>query len=233
MRYTFKLIIAGDGGVGKTTLVNRYVSGTFREDSRITLGVQFMVKRLVVNDNPVDLQIWDFGGEDRFRFILSSYCMGAHGALFMYDITNPASLYHMDNWMLLLRSQNGKFPVMASGTKADLNYARKVEMTEAVKITGKYGITEVVEVSSKTGQNVDLLFDGICQLMITQSHLTVQAKPRPQPIVPSPRKAIPVIAQSIVVDVPQHANAAAPQKAIASAPEIPNPPKRETWDMKQ
>jgi len=187
MRYTFKLIIAGDGGVGKTTLVDRYVSGTFHDNSRITLGVQFMVKRLNVNGNPVDLQIWDFGGEDRFRFILPSYCLGAHGALFMYDITNPASLYHMDNWMLLLRSQNGKFPVMAAGTKADLGYARKVELAEAVKIVGKYGITEVTEVSSKTGHNVDLLFDGICQLMISQSHSNIPAMSRPQPIVTAPQ----------------------------------------------
>jgi len=238
MRYTFKLIIAGDGGVGKTTLVDRYVSGSFHDDSRITLGVQFMVKRLTVGGNPIDLQIWDFGGEERFRFILPAYCRGAHGAIFMYDITNPASLFHMDEWMLVLRSQNGKFPIVASGTKADLNYARKVEVTEAVKITGKYGISEVMEVSSKSGHNVDLLFDGICQLMIQQSHSSVPVKPRLQTFVtapvatigPSVLKSAATTAPEVTVSVSQENNMEFPRKSTATAPEIP--PNPETWDQK-
>ncbi len=190
MRYTFKLIIAGDGGVGKTTLVDRYVNGTFREDTRITLGVQFMVKRLNIDGNPIDLQIWDFGGEDRFRFILPAYCMGAHGAIFMYDITNPTSLYHIDDWMLVLRSQNGKFPVVMGGTKADLCYARKVEVEEAMKVSGKFGISDVVEVSAKTGQNVDLLFEGICQQMMLSSRQET-ASPRSKLTPAAPQKRTP------------------------------------------
>ncbi len=189
MRYTFKLIIAGDGGVGKTTLVDRYVNGTFHENTRITLGVQFMVKRLTVDGNPVDLQIWDFGGEERFRFILPAYCMGAHGALFMYDVTNPASLYHTDDWMLVLRSQNAKFPVVAGGTKMDLVDARKVDAEEAMKTVEKYGILEVVEVSSKTGQNVDHIFGEICRAMIHATHEPLPS-PRVKPFatVPQPQK---------------------------------------------
>ncbi len=189
MRYTFKLIIAGDGGVGKTTLVDRYINGTFHEDTRITLGVQFMVKRLTIDGNPVDLQIWDFGGEERFRFILPAYCLGAHGALFMYDVTNLASLYHTDDWLLVLRSQNAKFPVVAAGTKADLAEARKVSVVKAMNVVEKYGISKVVEVSSKTGQNVDLVFDEICRAMIASCQREPPA-PRAKPFatVPQPNK---------------------------------------------
>ncbi len=173
MHYTFKLIVAGDGGVGKTTLVDRYVNGTFHDDSRITLGVQFMVKRLIIEGNPIDLQIWDFGGEERFRFILPAYCRGAHGAIFMYDITNPASLYHMDEWMKVLRSQGGKFPVVMGGTKADLDDQRKVPTAEAITVAGKFGISSVHEVSSKTGQNVNALFERICvqMMMVTRPEI--------------------------------------------------------------
>ncbi len=181
MQYTFKLIIAGDGGVGKTSLVDRYVSGTFHDNTRITLGVQFMVKRLVIDGNAIDLQIWDFGGEERFRFILPAYCLGAHGAIFMYDVTNPATLLHTDDWMLVLRSQNAKFPVVAAGTKADLSQARKVERAEAMKTTEKYGISEVIEVSAKTGQNVDQLFEKICLAMIQSSHANLPT-PRAKPL---------------------------------------------------
>ncbi len=166
MRYTFKILIAGDGGVGKTTLVDRYVNGTFRENTRVTLGVQFMVKRLNVEGNPIDLQIWDFGGEDRFRFLLPAYCRGAHGAIFMYDITSPATLYHVDEWMPILRSQGGKFPVVMGGTKVDLNNSRKVQTAEANTVAAKFGIVDALEVSSKTGEKVDALFASICAQMI-------------------------------------------------------------------
>ncbi len=186
MRYTFKLIIAGDGGVGKTTLVDRYVNGTFHDDSRITLGVQFMVKRMTIDDNAIDLQIWDFGGEERFRFILPAYCLGTHGAIFMYDITNPASLLHTDDWMLILRSQNAKFPVIAVGTKADLSADRKVQVGEAMAMVEKYCISEVLEVSAKSGQNVDLVFEKICRAMMQASRREPQA-PRAKPFATVPK----------------------------------------------
>ncbi len=165
MRYTFKLIIAGDGGVGKTSLVDRYVNGTFHDNTRITLGVQFMVKRLNADGNTIDLQIWDFGG-DSFRFILPAYCRGAHGAIFIYDITAPDTLYNINEWLPLLRSQGGSFPLVAGGAKADLLGNRKVSLQEAMAVASKAGIANVVEVSAKTGQNVDALFDTTCQQMI-------------------------------------------------------------------
>ncbi len=173
MRYTFKLIIAGDGGVGKTTLVDRYVNGTFHDNSRVTLGVQFMVKRLNIDSNPIDLQIWDFGGEDRFRFILPAYCRGAHGAIFLYDVTSPATLFHMEEWLQVLRSQGGKFPVIMGGTKIDLGNSRKVQPAEALEMAHRHGIFDVVEVSSKTGHNVDALFANICASMMNGGRRSV------------------------------------------------------------
>jgi small GTP-binding protein len=177
MRYTFKLIMAGDGGVGKTTLVNKYVHGTFSEDTRITLGVQFMVKRLNIDGNPIDLQIWDFGGEDRFRFLLPAYCRGAHGAIFMYDVTNPTSLFHIDGWLSVLRSQGGKFPIVMGGTKVDVKQDRKVPIEEATSVAHRSGIFAPIEVSSKTGQNVEALFENLCLQMMKASRPEIAAIP--------------------------------------------------------
>ncbi|MCK4688545.1 MAG: GTP-binding protein, partial [Candidatus Lokiarchaeota archaeon] len=80
----FKICIFGDGGVGKTTLVKRYMTGVFKGDSTMTIGVDFHVKKLEINGLNVSLQIWDFAGEDRFRFLLPSYVIGASGGIFMY-----------------------------------------------------------------------------------------------------------------------------------------------------
>jgi len=173
MRYTLKLLLFGDGGVGKTTLVERYIKGTFKDDTRITIGVQFLVKRLKVNGNEVDLQIWDFGGEERFRFLLPAYCRGAGGGIFMYDITSPGSLLHLSDWLQVVRAQTVNFPILALGTKLDLESQRKVKLEEAIAVAGKNNIPEVLEVSAKTGYNVSLAFDVISKMMIesiTQNH---------------------------------------------------------------
>ncbi len=166
MHYIFKLIIAGDGAVGKTTLVNRFVNGTFHEEFRLTVGIQLSAKRQMLNGDMIDLQIWDLGGQERYRFILPDYCKGAHGALFLYDTTSPTSLDHMDDWIKVLRSQGGTFPVVVGGTKIDLPDVRAVTKEEALDMASKFGISEVIEVSSKTGANVDALFESICTQMI-------------------------------------------------------------------
>ncbi len=166
MPYTFKLLVAGDGGVGKTAFLNRFFVGKFSEDVRITLGVQFRAHQLIINNKEVNLQICDFGGMDCFRHILPGYCRGAHGAIFLYDITSPASLYHMDNWVSILRSQGGKFPIIAGGTKADLIDSKNVPIEDAIILAKKAEISKVMEVSAKTGQNIASLFETICVQMM-------------------------------------------------------------------
>ena len=74
---TFKIIIFGDAGCGKTTLTQRFLTNLFVSDSKMTIGVDFEVKSLEVDKQKVKLQIWDFGGEERFRFLLPTYCLGA------------------------------------------------------------------------------------------------------------------------------------------------------------
>ena len=97
--FLFKICIFGDGGVGKTTLLNRYVLGLFKDDSKMTIGVDFRMKQLKVNEKIVTLQIWDFAGEERFRFLLPHYITGASGGIFMYDITRYSSLKNLNEWI--------------------------------------------------------------------------------------------------------------------------------------
>ncbi len=166
MHYSLKLLLFGDGGVGKTSLVERYVNGTFKEDTRITIGVQFLVKRLKYNGDCIDLQIWDFGGEDRFRFILPAYCLGASGGIFMYDITSPRSLYHLGDWLKVVRERTMNLPILVAGTKLDLEPQRAVKLEEAIVEASKYNLPEVLEVSAKSGQNVSVVFDTITKMIV-------------------------------------------------------------------
>ena len=168
---TFKICIFGDAGCGKTTLTQRFLTNLFKSDSTMTIGVDFQVKSLEVAGKKVKLQIWDFGGEERFRFLLPTYVRGANGCLFMYDITNYSSIAHIDDWLMVLRQgTNIKLPIIVVGGKADLP-DREVASSEAIQIAKSRETAGFIECSAKTGENVETTFVALSKLMLESSNL--------------------------------------------------------------
>jgi small GTP-binding protein len=156
--YTWKIMMLGDAAVGKTSLTIRYISGFFLEDLKLTIGVDFYSKTTTFKGKKVKLQIWDFGGEERFRFLLHQYCKGANAAFFLYDITNRLSLDHLPDWTQIIREHAGDVPIMLIGSKVDLEQYRVVSREEGILAAKKYNLSSFVELSSKTGQNVEETF---------------------------------------------------------------------------
>jgi len=172
----FKIVFFGDGGVGKTTLINRYLTGVFRSSSEITIGVDFHVKKIQVDGKKVSLQIWDFAGEDRFRFLMPSYVIGASGGIFMYDITRYTSLKNFKDWIEIFKKgytgKNSHIPVLMVGGKLDLEYKRTVTKNEALEIAKNNNLYGYMECSAKNGENVEDVFIEIARLMLKQTDLT-------------------------------------------------------------
>ena len=164
----FKVIIFGDAGSGKTTLLRRYVTDLFISDTQMTIGVDFEIKTIFINGKTIKLQIWDFGGEERFRFLLPKYIRGASGGIFMYDITNYSSLAHVDDWLSVVEEVEEKFPIILIGGKSDLVQERQVSKQEGIKIAKSRKLNTLIECSSKTGENVELIFDKITKLMLNR-----------------------------------------------------------------
>lgn len=158
-------MMLGDAAVGKTSLTIRFISGFFLEDLKLTIGVDFYSKTTSFKAKKVKLQIWDFGGEERFRFLLHQYCKGANAAFFLYDITNRLSLDHLPDWTQIIREHAGDVPIMLVGSKADLEQFRVVSREEGILAAKKYNLSSFVELSSKTGQNVEEAFDLITQTL--------------------------------------------------------------------
>ena len=173
----FKVCLFGDGGVGKTTLINRYLTGVFKTDSSITIGVDFHVKRIEVNSKKVSLQIWDFAGEERFRFLLPRYVVGASAGIFMYDITRYSSLKNFDEWIEIFKNgynskgANSQLPVIMVGGKLDLHFKRAVSSKDAFEIARKHNLYGFVECSSKDGRNVKDIFYETAKLMLQRANL--------------------------------------------------------------
>jgi len=168
---TFKIILFGDGGAGKTALATRFLTNTFTETTKITIGCEFYIKFIDVNDKSVKLQIWDFGGEERFRFILPGYAKGAQGGLFIFDLTNRSSLYTIKSWLGVVQSLTPPFPILAVGTKVDLEEKRQVSDQEIINYLRTVKVQGYAEVSAKTGVNVDATFSTITQIMLNANNI--------------------------------------------------------------
>ncbi len=165
---TFKVIIFGDAGTGKTTLTHRFLTNLFKIDSASTIGVDFQLKMLELDGKKVKLQIWDFAGEERFRFLFPSYIKGASGAIFMYDITNYASLAHLDEWFSIVDEYKTipELPVIFVGGKTDLYYFKEVSTKKAMKLARSKNAQGFIECSSKTGENVNKIFELLAKKLI-------------------------------------------------------------------
>ncbi len=172
----FKVCFFGDGGVGKTTLIGRYLTGIFKTNQSITIGVDFHVKKIKIDNKLVSLQIWDFAGEDRFRFLLPSYVVGASGGIFMYDVTRYTSLKNFPEWIEIFKKgfvgvKDKQLPVIMVGSKLDLSYKRAVSSKEAYDLAKKENLYGYIECSSKDGRNIEDIFTEIAKLMLARAGL--------------------------------------------------------------
>ncbi len=170
--FTFKILMCGSASTGKTSLSDRYISGIFDPDIKLTVGVEFYVKTIEILDSTrkkrrVKLQIWDLGGESRFRFLLPTYCLGSSGVLFLYDLTRPETLLTLENWTQIVRERNGNIPIYLIGNKLDLIKSREVTKEMGLKTLEEHDyLSDYIEVSAKTGENVEEVFQLITQKMI-------------------------------------------------------------------
>jgi len=164
---SFKICLFGDGGVGKTTLTMRYLTGLFKSDTKLTIGTNFYKKSFSFNENTtVSLLIWDFGGEKQFRNLFSKYVAGSNGAIFMYDVTRFSSLMNVDNWMKTLKEglkENYPIPILMVGSKIDLKEQNKIEMNYPAQVVNKFNFFDHILCSAKTGYNVDLIFKKLAE----------------------------------------------------------------------
>ena len=166
----YKIVLFGDGGCGKTTLAQRFLTDLFVSDSKMTIGVEFEVKALEIDGKKIKLQIWDFGGEERFRFLLPTYVKGATGGIFMYDTTHYSSLVHIDDWLQVIKEKTeATFPIIVVGGKGDLADERDVSIEEGINMAKSRDVTAFIECSAKSGENVDITFEALTRLMMEDS----------------------------------------------------------------
>jgi len=170
--YTYKVCLFGAGGVGKTSLTLRYMTGLFDNEIKLTMGANIHVKEIEQNDKKIMLQIWDFGGEDQFKLLLPVYSHGSAGGIFMFDLTRFSTLKSIPEWINLfqegLEGDEHKIPLLMVGGKKDLLEQLSVSEEDAEQYARRYGCFDYVECSSKEGENISTIFERLIREIMTR-----------------------------------------------------------------
>lgn len=219
--YLFKIIVVGDGAVGKTALTIRFSEGRFQDHYKMTIGVDFCIKQVNIAGKRVKLQIWDTGGQERFSYIRPLYYKGAMGVVYVFDITNRSSFENITTkWKKEISDYCGNIPALLVANKSDLPdkaITRQEGETAASQLGGYY-----YEASAKTGNNVDDCFSMLGGLLLQNEGVVAPTIPTaPQPA-PAP-VSIPTPAP-VSIPAPAPRPAPAPMPAPTPAPiSIPKP----------
>lgn len=168
-----KVIILGDSGVGKTSLMNQYVHKRFSAHYKATIGADFLTKEVMIDDKLVTLQIWDTAGQERFQSLGVAFYRGADSCVLTYDITDAKSFDNLESWMdefLVHAAPRNRetFPFVVLGNKADLAKRRQVSESRAKAwCQSKNGIP-MFETSAKEALNVEQAFHTIAKNALQQ-----------------------------------------------------------------
>ncbi|KAL1228841.1 Ras-related protein Rab-7a [Trichinella nelsoni] len=162
-----KVIILGDSGVGKTSLMNQYVNKRFSNQYKATIGADFLTKDVVVDDRFVTMQIWDTAGQERFQSLGVAFYRGADCCVLVFDVTNPNSFKSLDSWrdeFLIQASPRDPehFPFIVLGNKIDMENHTVSTKRAQFWCSSKNDIP-YFEVSAKEAINVDMAFQKIAR----------------------------------------------------------------------
>lgn len=172
--HLFKILLIGNSGVGKSSLLLRFTAGKF-DDMGPTIGVDFKVKMLSLQGKRLKLTIWDTAGQERFRTLTSSYYRGAQGIILVYDVTRRATFTDLsDVWLKEVDrfSTNKDCIKMLIGNKVDLEESeRVVTKKEGIAFARQHGCL-FLEASAKTSINVQRCFEELVHKIIETPSLT-------------------------------------------------------------
>jgi Ras-related protein Rab-7A len=163
-----KVIILGDSGVGKTSLMNQYVNKKFSNQYKATIGADFLTKEVMVDDRLVTMQIWDTAGQERFQSLGVAFYRGADSCVLVYDCTVSKTFENMNSWRDEFLIQAGppdpdNFPFVVIGNKIDLESQRTVPSKRALTWCQAKGNIPYFETSAKDAINVEQAFQVIAK----------------------------------------------------------------------
>ncbi|MDH5401700.1 MAG: GTP-binding protein [Candidatus Heimdallarchaeota archaeon] len=166
--YTFKILLLGDGAVGKTALVHRFVHGKFSSSYVMTIGMEPYSRYETIQGQKICYSLWDIAGQDRFKVMRGMFFRGAMGSLVTFDLTRRQSFENTINWINEAKQESPDQIFILVGNKYDLEDMREVTTEEAKKFADSIGAIDYIETSALTGINVEEAFKTIGETLLNK-----------------------------------------------------------------
>ena len=157
--YAYKLILGGEGGVGKTSMVHRFVENAFQTDYKSTIGTSIMKKECDFEglDSKVRFVLWDLAGQAQFKRVRQSYLSNAEAGILVYDVTRKDTLDKVENWFNEIKDVSSSISLILVGNKIDLTEDRVISTEMGEALAKKLNLS-YIETSAKTGENINDAF---------------------------------------------------------------------------
>jgi small GTP-binding protein len=170
-----KLLIVGESGVGKSSILTRFTEDTFSSDFMTTIGVDFKFKSLLIEGKTIRLQIWDTAGQERFRAITTCYYRGAQGILLVFDVTQPETFQKLPLWLEEIKKNCKKdVKVVVAANKID-EKVKNVDMNSVKEFCEKNAL-KYVETSAKENTNIEKVFTELARSVLGNTLATSDFK---------------------------------------------------------
>eukprot|EP01016_Furgasonia_blochmanni_P037868 TRINITY_DN4507_c0_g1_i14.p1 TRINITY_DN4507_c0_g1~~TRINITY_DN4507_c0_g1_i14.p1 ORF type:complete len:283 (+),score=66.85 TRINITY_DN4507_c0_g1_i14:83-850(+) len=172
-----KLVIVGQSGVGKSSILLRFVTGDFKEDKTETMGASFLAKSFLYNGRFIKYQIWDTAGQEKYKSLVSMYYKDSKVALIVYDITNKDSFDAMKSWVQELKENGPSNLILAVvGNKIDLEDREQVSWEDAMNYAKEIGAI-YGQTSAKENKGIETLFQKISEKLMSDSEFNPAGAP--------------------------------------------------------
>ena len=161
---SYKVLLLGNSYVGKTCILLRFSEDSFNENYELTIGLNYRIKTLNIDNNPIKMQIWDTSGEEKFKAIAKNFYRGAHGVLLIYDICEKNSFLDVRDWIeqIVENTDNDNMVMILCGNKCDKEKERIITKEEGEDLAKNYGIP-FFECSAKNNTNINEMFNTMAQ----------------------------------------------------------------------
>ena len=167
-----QILLIGDSSVGKTSLIQRYANGIFKEEYLATCGLDLYTKHEIINNMNVLVNLWDTAGQERFKSLTPNYFKNAEGVILTYDITKTESFENLKYWMNSIETNLGDkkifIPIIIVGNKLDMEDMREITKENADNLSKEYNY-KYFETSAKTGEGVDDAFRDLVNQILEKS----------------------------------------------------------------
>ena len=162
----FKILTLGEGGVGKTAILKRYVENKFEKHHLATIGIDYQSKTIKIKNKEIKLKIWDTAGQERYKNIASQLYKGADGIMLVYDITDDYSFSKITDWMEQINNNLSKndIGIVLIGNKSDIE-DRMIDKEKGEEKAKEYGI-DFYETSALNGNGINEAFEGLAKQIL-------------------------------------------------------------------